>query len=167
MKLLLDIPDRWGILTTHDRRFGMKNQVKEHIQARKVRGRLRKLQHAQRVSGNVSQTCRFLGVSRAPFEIWKKRYEKNGLAGLRDQPRRPHHMGYRIPPEVVSVILRMREERRYGAVRTSLYLQRHYLAYVSPTTIFKIFRRHRVGRVSLKKFANSFSYPSLQGIYFD
>jgi transposase InsO family protein len=130
----------------------MKNQVSEQIQARKVKARLHMLQHAQRVSGNVSQTCRFFGVSRALFYIWKKRYEKNGLAGLRDQPRRPHHIRYRIPPEIVSLILRIREERRYGAVRASLYLQRHYHAYVSPTTIFKIFRRHRVGRISLKKY---------------
>ena len=50
-----------------------------------MKARLRMLQHAQRVSGNVSQTCRFFGVSRALFYIWKKRYEKNGLAGLRDQ----------------------------------------------------------------------------------
>ena len=130
----------------------MKNPVYEQIQARKVKARLRMLQHAQRVSGNVSQTCRFFGVSRALFYIWKKRYEKNGLAGLRDQPRRPHHIRYRIPPEIVSLILRIREERRYGAVRTSLYLQRHYHAYVSPTTILKIFHRHHVGRVSLKKY---------------
>ena len=98
----------------------MKNPIYEQIQARKVKARLRMLQHAQRVSGNVSQTCRFFGVSRALFYIWKKRFEKNGLAGLRDQPRRPHHIRYRIPPEIVSLILRIREERRYGAVRTSL-----------------------------------------------
>jgi transposase len=104
------------------------------------------------VSGNVRQTCRFFGVSRALFYIWKKRFEKNGLAGLRDQPRRPYHIRYRIPPEIVSLILRIREERRYGAVRASLYLQRHYRAYVSPTSILKIFHRHRVGRISLKKY---------------
>jgi transposase InsO family protein len=34
----------------------------------------------------------------------------------------------------------------------SLYLQRHYQVYVSPTTILKIFHRHHVGRVSLKKY---------------
>jgi transposase InsO family protein len=50
------------------------------------------------------------------------------------------------------VILRIREERRYGAVRVSLYLQRHYHAYVSPTTILKIFHRHHVGPVSRKKY---------------
>src|SRR5258707_15768009 len=146
------MPDRLGILSANRRRFGMKNPVYEQIQARKLKARLRMLQHAQRVSGNVSQTCRFFGVSRALYYIWKKRYEKNGLAGLRDQPRRPHNIRYRIPPEIVSLILRIREERRYGAVRVSLYLQRHYHAYVSPTTILKIFHRHHLGRSSVKKY---------------
>jgi hypothetical protein len=86
----------------------MENSAYEQVQARKVKARLRMLQHAQRVSGNVSQTCRFFGTSRALF--------------------------------------------CYGAFRTSLYLQRHYHAYVPPTTIFKIFRRHHVGRISLKKY---------------
>jgi len=90
----------------------MKNPVYEQIQARKVKARLRMLQHAQRVSGNVSQTCRFFGVSRALFYIGKKRFEKNGLTGLRDQPRRPHHIRYRIPPEIVSLILQGNLTRR-------------------------------------------------------
>src|SRR5258708_136943 len=47
MKLLIDIPDRWGILTAHLRRFGMKHPVYEQIQDRKVKSRLRMLQHAQ------------------------------------------------------------------------------------------------------------------------
>ena len=80
----------------------MKNPVYEQIQARKVKARLRMLQHAQRVSGNVSQTCRFFGVSRALFYIWKQRYEKHGVAGLRDLPRRPHHIKFRIPPEITA-----------------------------------------------------------------
>lgn len=40
--------------------------------------------------------------------------------------RRPHKIRFRIPPEIISLILRIRKERRYGAVRVSLYLQRHY-----------------------------------------
>jgi transposase-like protein len=95
----------------------MKNPVYEQIQARKVKAKLRMLQHAKRLSGSVSQTCRFFGVCRAFYYIWKKRYEENGLAGLRDLPRRPHHIKFHIPPEIVSLILRIREERRYGAVR--------------------------------------------------
>jgi transposase len=84
-------------------RSGMKNPAYEQIQARKVKARLRMLQHAQRVSGNVSQTCRFFGVSTALFYIWKKRSEKNGLACLRDQSWRPHQIRYRIPAEIVSL----------------------------------------------------------------
>jgi transposase InsO family protein len=130
----------------------MKNPVYEQIQARKVKARLRMLQRAQRISGNVSLTCRFFGVSRALFYNWKERYEEQGVAGFRDMSRRPHKIQFRIPPEIVSLILRIREERRYGAVRVSLYLQRHYHAYVSPTTILKIFHCHHIGRISLKKY---------------
>jgi transposase-like protein len=73
----------------------MKNPVYEQIQARKVKARLRMLQHAQRVSGSVSQTCRFFGVSRSLYYIWKKRFDSKGLAGLRDL--RKHPVCPRIP----------------------------------------------------------------------
>jgi hypothetical protein len=63
----------------------MKNQVNEQIQARKVRAELR-MHHARRLSDNVNQICRFFGVSRALFYIRKNRFEKDGLAGFRDQP---------------------------------------------------------------------------------
>jgi hypothetical protein len=105
------------------------------------------------MSGNASQTCRFFGVSRALFYIWKERFEKHGVTGLRDLPRRPHKIRFRIPSEIVSLILRIREERRYGAVRISLYLQRHRHAYVSPTTILKIF--HPDLRISYRHIPQS------------
>ena len=98
----------------------------------------------------MRQTCRFFGLSRALFYIWKKHHEKNDLAGLRDLKQSSHHIRYRIPPEIICLILRIREERRHGVVRISLYLQRHYHAYVSPTTILKIFHPHHVGPVSLR-----------------
>lgn len=40
------------------------------------------------MSGNISQTCRFFGVSLSLYYIWKKRFEKKGLDGLRDLKRR-------------------------------------------------------------------------------
>jgi transposase InsO family protein len=130
----------------------MKRSVYEQEQDRKSKTRLRMLQHAETISHNVSQTCRFFGISRGQFYIWRHRFEKKGAQGLRDMSRRPNKIRYRIPPEVIALILRVREERRYGAVRMSLYLQRHYQVYVSPTTILKIFHRHHVERVSLKRY---------------
>ena len=47
----------------------MANAAYEQIQPRKVKARPCMLLHAQCVSGNVSQTCRFFGVSRALFYI--------------------------------------------------------------------------------------------------
>ena len=128
----------------------MSREVDEQEQRRKVKARLRMLEHYQKISRNVSQTCRFFGISRSQFYIWLQRFERKGAEGRRDRSRRPSMIRYRIPPEVIALILRIREERRYGAVRMSLYLQRHYQVYVSPTTILKIFHRHRVTRVSLK-----------------
>lgn len=62
----------------------MKNSVYEGIQERAVKARLHMPQYVQSVSGNISQACRFFGVSRPLFYTWKERYEKNVLVGLRD-----------------------------------------------------------------------------------
>ena len=91
-------------------------------------------------------------MSRALYYNWKKRYEKNGIAVLRDQPRRPHNIPYCITPEIVVADPSHSGRASDGAVRVSLYLQRRYHAYVSPTTILKMFHRHHVDRVSLKKY---------------
>ena len=95
----------------------MKRPQFEQERARKIKTRFRMLQHAQKISHNISQTCRFFGICRAQYYIWLRRFEKNGMEGLRDRSRRPSMIRYRIPPEVIALILRIREERRYGAVR--------------------------------------------------
>ncbi len=68
----------------------MRQAAKELEQARKARARLRMIQHYEQVSRNVSQTCRFFGISRTQFYIWLGRYREAGSAGLRDRPRGPH-----------------------------------------------------------------------------
>jgi len=87
----------------------MKRRLYEQEQARKVKTRFRMLQHAQKISHNVSQTCRFFGISRAQYYIWLRRFEKQEMEGLRDRSRRPAKIRYRIPPEVIALILRIRE----------------------------------------------------------
>ena len=49
----------------------------EQEQVRKVKTRFRMLQNAQKISHNVSLTCRFFGISRAQYYIWLRRYEKS------------------------------------------------------------------------------------------
>jgi transposase-like protein len=39
------------------------------------------------VTGNVSMTCRYFGITRQAFYKWLRRYEELGLEGLRDRSR--------------------------------------------------------------------------------
>lgn len=101
-------------------------------QARKIQLRRRILQHYEQVTRNVSKTCRFFGVSRSQFYIWLRRYRQLGDLGLRDRPPGPRVSPLRTPPHIEALVLQLRRERRYGAVRLSLYLQRYYQVYLSP-----------------------------------
>jgi hypothetical protein len=55
------------------------------------------LQHVQRVSGHVCQTCRFFAVPGGRSYISKKRYRRYGFAGLREQSRRPNPVSHFTP----------------------------------------------------------------------
>jgi hypothetical protein len=59
--------------------------VTERELARGAARRLAIIRHAQEVSGNVSLTCRYYGVSRQVFYKWLRRYEEQGVEGLRDR----------------------------------------------------------------------------------
>lgn len=130
----------------------MAPRTKALEQARRARARLRMIQHYEQVTHNVSRTCRFFGISRTQFYIWLGRYRQSGLIGLHDRPRGPRNHPFRIPPPIVALILRLRHERQYGALRLSLFLRRYHQVYVSPPTIARILKRHRVPRVSLKRY---------------
>ena len=59
------------------------------------------LRHAEEVSGNVAATCRYYGISRQVFYTWLRRYQADGVAGLRDRSRRPLTCPHETPAEVV------------------------------------------------------------------
>ena len=41
--------------------------------------RLAILRHAEEVTGNVALTCRYYGITRQVFYLWRRRYEAGGL----------------------------------------------------------------------------------------
>ena len=61
----------------------------EPPQRRKIKHRLAVLRHADEVTGNVAATCRYYGISRQVFYKRRRRYEADGLDGLRDRSHRP------------------------------------------------------------------------------
>jgi transposase-like protein len=48
----------------------------EKEQQRLVRHCLAIIRHAEEVTGNVSQTCRYFGITRQTFYRWLRRYEQ-------------------------------------------------------------------------------------------
>lgn len=80
-------------------------------QARQIRSRSRYLQHYEEVSRNVCQTCRFFGISRTQFYIWKRRYQEAGLEGLKDRAPGPRVSPFRIPAPIEALILEVRRTR--------------------------------------------------------
>jgi transposase InsO family protein len=110
------------------------------------------IQHYEQVSRHVCQTRRFFGISRSQFYVWLRRHRETRVEGLQDRPRGPHISPYRIPPEIEALILHLRKERQYGAVRRSYYLRRYHQVFVSAPTILRVFRENQAPRVSLKRY---------------
>jgi transposase-like protein len=57
---------------------------------RRAAHRLAVIRHAQEVTGNVSKTCRYYGITRQAYYKWLRRYKAGGVAALRDGSSRPH-----------------------------------------------------------------------------
>lgn len=59
--------------------------LRERDNERRAQCRLTILEHAHEVTGSVAATCRFFGISRTAFYRWTRRYEDEGLEGLKDR----------------------------------------------------------------------------------
>ena len=88
----------------------------EHEQRRLVRHRLAVLRHAAEVTGNVSATCRYYGISRNCFYKWRNRFDEFGEEGLRDRSSRPHRSPNATSGEVVGRILYLRRSYHFGII---------------------------------------------------
>ena len=119
---------------------------------RKAKARLRMLEHAEKISRNVEKTARFFGVARSSFYYWRKRYREEGYEGLFDRIRGSIRHPLKTPSHIEALILKVRKERGYGAIRLSYHLERYHAVYVSPATIHRIFRANKLPPTSQKRF---------------
>jgi transposase len=68
-----------------------------------ARKRLKVLRLAEKL-GNISEACRRCGISRDTYYRWKRRYEKNGIKGLKDLSRaHKNHPQTTKEPVVIAV----------------------------------------------------------------
>lgn len=59
---------------------------------------------------NVSRVCRETGISRKSFYKWVARCRAEGLGGLEERSRRPHHSPQQTSAEIEDVVVRLRKE---------------------------------------------------------
>jgi transposase InsO family protein len=109
--------------------------------------RLAIIKHAQEVTGNVALTCRYYGISRQVFYRWYRRYEEEGLAGLRDRSKRPLTCPHETPAEVVGKIIYLRQNYHFGPAKISMYLKRYHDIDISNSGVWRILQRVDLSRL--------------------
>lgn len=97
-------------------------------------------------TGDAGLTCRRCGISRPTLRLWTKRYETDGIEGLRTRSRRPIHSPNRKrTPAIEERILDLRIEHNLGARRIQSELLWNDGISLSLATIHKVFVRAGVG----------------------
>jgi len=67
---------------------------------REIHRKKRVLEHAERI-GNVNKTCRYFGVARSTFYLWRARYRELGDQGLKSRRCCAHDHPNKTPDERV------------------------------------------------------------------
>lgn len=114
---------------------------------RQVRRRLAVLRHVEEVSGNVAMTCRYFGISRPTYYTWLRRYQADGLDGLRDQSKRPRTSPNATRAEVVEKIIHLRQHYHFGPGKIQMYLKRYHDVQISQSGVWRILHRLDMGRL--------------------
>jgi transposase InsO family protein len=104
------------------------------------------LEHADRI-GNVRKACRYFGVSKYSFYLWKKAYEVYGEEGLVNRKPCPVNPKLRTPPEVVEKVLHLRRTYHLGPIRIVWYLERYHGIKISDAGVYRILRRNGMNRL--------------------
>ena len=115
--------------------------------ARGAARRLAIIRHAQEVTGNVSMTWRYFGITRQAFYTWLRRYEEHGVDGLRDRSRRPHTFPNATNAEVVGKIVYLRRNYHFGPHKIAMYLKRYHDVVISPSGVWRILKRLDMSRL--------------------
>ena len=92
--------------------------------------------------------CRHCGISRPTLRKWSKRYQAEGIDGLKEHSRRPHHSpNQKLTHEISVRILSLRKQRNLGARRIQGELIRLDQCLLSLATIHKALAQAKVAPI--------------------
>lgn len=81
------------------------------------------------------------------FYRWRRRYEDEGLDGLKDRFGAPLHCPTATRPEVVGTIIHPRQYYRFGPLEISMYLQRYRDVSIGRSAVWRILKRPEMNRL--------------------
>ena len=93
---------------------------------------------------NAALTARHFGVSKSCFFKWKARFDKQGLVGLRDQPKRPKTVRMPLTPEPVAAAIKQlrKANPEFSKYKLAVILKRDYGYQVSASTVGRVITRY-------------------------
>jgi transposase InsO family protein len=119
----------------------------EQVLDRQQKHRLAVLRHADEVSGNVAATCRYYGITRQTFYTWHRRFEAEGVEGLKDRSHRPKTSPNATHTEVVGKIIYLRQNYHFGPEKIAMYLKRYHGVTISNSGVWRILKRLEMNRL--------------------
>ena len=129
---------------------------------RRANRRLAVLRHVEEVSGNVAATCRYYGISRQCYYGWLRRYEADGLDGLKDRSSRPHHSPRVTQAEVIEKILWLRKHYHFGPAKIAMYLARYHDVTISTSGVWRILKRFGMNRLPASPALPTAAQPAVE-----
>lgn len=114
------------------------------------------------IPGNFTALCQRYGISRKTGYKWLKRFEKDGLEGLKDRPKTPHHQPRRISAKMESSVVQLRENHPVWGGRKlhRRLIDLNHKEVPAPSTITRIL--HRNGKISSQASRATQSYQRFE-----
>lgn len=101
---------------------------------------------ASRKENSLSQLCAEFGISRPTGYNWLKRYQANGIRGVEEKSRRPHHSPRQTATGLEERVVELRRERPDWGARKIQHLLREEGIRLPGSTIHRIFLRYDLVR---------------------
>ena len=94
-------------------------------------------------TGSVTKTALRCGITRSTLYRWINCEKEQGKSELSDKSKRPSRLAnMKITPEIETIILNLRETRRWGAQRIANYLLRKRIK-LSAMTVWRVLKSIR------------------------
>ncbi|MFJ5829524.1 helix-turn-helix domain-containing protein [Streptomyces sp. NPDC093089] len=119
----------------------------EQQRDRQAQHRLAVLRDAEEVTGNVALNCRYYGISRTCFYKWLRRYQDEGLEGLRDRSGKPHRCPHATEPDVVNEIVYLRQYYHFGPMKIKMCLKRYHDIDIACSAVYRILKKLGMNRL--------------------